>query len=181
MVEILEDRHWPAGRGRFPPSRPRKERGILGERTHLPVCSAHSMLQLQIEVQPWRYLFGVSAVSPIRPTVQLHVEMKNDLTVRARDYVFGTASAIRSERSTAMRVGCIALGAMRQESRRQLVRESTFKKCTPRASAPLFVAPKTLTKVIEPIDLVVQMRAAASRLPVCAVMAPLHHPKVPGE
>jgi hypothetical protein len=100
------------------------------------------MLHLQIEVQLRSCLLGVSAASPIRPTVLLHVEMKNDLTVRGRDYVFGTASAIRSERSTALTVGGIALGAMRQESRRQLVRESTFKKCTPSASAPLFVAPK---------------------------------------
>jgi hypothetical protein len=39
----------------------------------------------------------------MRPTVQICVEMKNDLTVRGRGYVLEAASAIRSERSTAMK------------------------------------------------------------------------------
>ena len=73
------------------------------ERAHLPLCSAHSMLRLQIEVQPKSCLAGLLAVSPMPPTVQMNFEM-NKWTDRSRaEICLWTPSAIRSERSTAMR------------------------------------------------------------------------------
>jgi hypothetical protein len=91
LVEISEDRRWPARRGRFPQSRPRKERGILVERVRPPLCSAHSILRLQIEVQPKSGLAGSLAVSPMPPNPSRHVSRRtNGLIVRGRECIRDT-------------------------------------------------------------------------------------------